>query len=136
MPSRFVKNISESDVLHKSVKNIKNLLISATIKQFPCEVGCYLQWNDKTVHYKRKLEKEGGRTKFVGKNPMRQKVLEWEQEIKSADGSDENEIFPLVLYLSSARLWNENRTDEMDKLLSRTDAYQRCLDKTKQSISV
>lgn len=135
VPSRFVKNISESDVLRKSVRNIKNLPISATIKQFPCEVGCHLQWNDKIVHYKRKLEKEGGRTKFIGKNPMREKVLEWEQEIKAADGSDENEIFPLILYLSSARLWNENRTDEMDKLPSRTDAYQRCLDKRRSSQS-
>ena len=30
--------------------------------------------------------------------------------IKAADGSDEGQIYPLVLYLSSARLWNENRT--------------------------
>lgn len=34
----------------------------------------------------------------------------------------------MVLYLSSARLWNENRTGEMDRIPGRTDAYQRCLD--------
>ena len=41
---------------------------------------------------------------------MRDSVLNWEKEIKAADGSDKNQIYPLVLYLSSARLWNENRT--------------------------
>ena len=45
-----------------------------------------------------------------------------------ADGSDNEQIYPLVLYLSSARLWNENRTGEMSKIPARTDAYQRCLD--------
>lgn len=34
----------------------------------------------------------------------------------------------MVLYLSSARLWNENRTGEIEKIPGRTDAYQRCLD--------
>ena len=38
------------------------------------------------------------------------------------------QVYPLVLYLSSARLWNENRTGEIEKIPGRTDAYQRCLD--------
>lgn len=38
------------------------------------------------------------------------------------------QVYPLVLYLSSARLWNENRTGEIEKVSGRTDAYQRCLD--------
>lgn len=39
----------------------------------------------------------------------------------------------MVLYLSSARLWNENRSGEMKKVPARTDAYQRCLDKKRSS---
>lgn len=66
---------------------------------------------------------------------MREKVLEWEKTIKMADGSDEQQIYPLVLYLSSARLWNENRTGEIEKIPSRTDAYQRSLDKKRSSQS-
>lgn len=133
VPSRFVHNISETDVQRKKAKNVKNVPVSASIKQFPCEIGCHLEWDNKVVSYKRSLEKEGGRTKFIGKNPMKDKVLEWETKIKKADASDEDEIFPIVLYLSSARLWNENRTDELDKVPSRTDAYQRCLDKKRSN---
>lgn len=51
-----------------------------------------------------------------------------EDSIKAADCSDEIQVYPLVLYLSSARLWNENRTGEIEKIPGRTDAYQRCLD--------
>lgn len=58
------------------------------------------------------------------------------EKIKQADGADKDEIFPLVLYLSSARLWNENRSGKpMDKVPARTDAYQRCLDKKRSSQS-
>ena len=59
---------------------------------------------------------------------MREVVEGWEKAIREADGSDAGQIYPLVLYLSSARLWNENRTGEMDRIPGRTDAYQRCLD--------
>lgn len=45
------------------------------------------------------------------------------------------QIYPLILYLSSARLWNENRIGEIDKIPSRTDAYQRCLDQKRSSQS-
>lgn len=131
--SKCVQNISEDDVLRKSVKPIKNIAISPSIKQFPCTIGCHLMWDKKEIAYQRSLEKEGGRTKFVGKNPMREAVEKWEKAIKSADGSDESQIYPLVLYLSSARLWNENRIYGMEKIPSRTDAYQRCLDKKRSS---
>lgn len=135
VPSRFVRNISDSDVRRKSMKSIKNVAMTSTVKQFPCTVSGTIQWDDNIVSCKRSLEKEGGRTKFIGKNPMKDDVLNWEKTIKAADGSDENQIYPLVLYLSSARLWNENRTGGMEKTPSRTDAYQRCLDKKRSSQS-
>ena len=85
-------------------------------------------WDKSIKNCIRSLEKEGGRTKFIGKNEMRETVEAWEKAIKAADGSDADQVYPLVLYLSSARLWNENRTGEMDRIPGRTDAYQRCLD--------
>ena len=48
--------------------------------------------------------------------------------MKASDGTDEGLILPLVLYLSSARLWNENKSSEFDDIPNRTDAYHRCLD--------
>lgn len=135
VPSRFVYNISDNDVLRKSIKPVKNIAMSSSVKQFPCTVGCTMIWDCEEIKYQRSLEKEGGRTKFTGRNPMREKVGEWEKDIKAADGRDKDLIFPLVLYLSSARLWNENRTGEIEKIPSRTDAYQRCLDKKRSSQS-
>ena len=135
VPSRFVYNISDNDVRRKSMKPIKSVAMASTIKQFPCTINSTICWDDNNVSCKRGLTKEGGRTKFIGKNPMRDNVLNWEKAIKAADGSDKNQIYPLVLYLSSARLWNENRTGEMEKIPSRTDAYQRCLDKKRSSQS-
>ena len=128
VPSRFGHNISDNDVLMKALKPVKNVAVTASVKQFPCTVSSQIMWDSKTVECVRTLEKEGGRTKFIGQNPMREMVAEWEKAIKAADGSDEGQIYPLVLYLSSARLWNENRTGEIDKIPGSTDAYQRCLD--------
>lgn len=49
--------------------------------------------------------------------------------MKAGDGSDKTLIYPLVLYLSSARLWNENNKSEFNyDIPSRVDAYHRCLD--------
>lgn len=61
---------------------------------------------------------------------MQPTVIEWENKISKANHLDENLIFPLVLYLSSARLWNENKSSSKEKtgVYSRTDAYSRCLD--------
>ena len=135
VPSRFVYNISDNDVRRKSMKPIKSVAMASTIKQFPCTINSTICWDDNNVSCKRGLTKEGGRTNFIGKNLMRDNVLNWGKAIKAADGSDKNQIYPLVLYLSSARLWNENRTGEMEKIPSRTDAYQRCLDKKRSSQS-
>ena len=60
---------------------------------------------------------------------MQKMVSVWEDAIKKADGSDKEQIYPLVLYFSSARLRNENRVgNERDRVPARLDAYQRCLD--------
>ena len=128
VPSRFGHNISDSDVLKKALKPVKNVAVASAVQQFPCTVSSEFMWDKAVEKCVRTLEKEGGRTKFIGKNPMRDEIAKWEKAIKAADGSDENQIYPLVLYLSSARLWNENRTGELEKIPGRTDAYQRCLD--------
>ena len=128
VPSRYGHNISDNDVLKKSVRPLKNIAMTSTIQQFPCTITSQFMWDKKIKKCIRSLEKEGGRTKFIGKNPMRDEVEKWENAIKAVDGSDAGQIYPLVLYLSSARLWNENRAGEMDRIPGRTDAYQRCLD--------
>ena len=116
VPSRFGHNISDSDVLKKSLKPVKNVAVTATVQQYPCKVTSQFAWDKSVETCTRGLEKEGGRTKFLGKNPMRTTIEKWERAIKAADGSDADQIYPLVLYLSSARLWNENRTGEMDRI--------------------
>ena len=128
VPSRFGHNISDSDVLKETLKQVKNVAVTATVQQFPCKISSHFIWDKSLKKCVRSLEKAGGRTKFIGKNPMREVVEGWEKAIREADGSDAGQIYPLVLYLSSARLWNENRTGEMDRIPGRTDAYQRCLD--------
>lgn len=128
VPSRFAHNISDSDVLKKSLKPVKNVTVTETAQQYPCRVTSQFMWNKSVETCTRGLEKEGGRTKFIGKNPMCAIIEKWEEAMKAADGSDADQIYPLVLYLSSVRSWNENRTGEMDKIPGRTDAYQRCLD--------
>ena len=52
-------------------------------------------WDKSVKKCVRSLEKEGGRTKFIGKNPMRDDVEKWEKAIKAADGSDNEQIYPL-----------------------------------------
>lgn len=133
VPSRYVQNISDSDVLKKTARIVKNVPVASSVKQFPCTVSCKLAWDKRVIYYKRSLEKEGGRTKFIGRNPMKKNVAEWEYAIKRADGTDEKMIYPIILYLSSARLWNENRKTEISEIPSRTDAYLRCLDKKRSN---
>lgn len=135
VPSRFVQNISDKDVLRKTLKSIKGVATTPGVSQYPCIVGSQLMCDTKVVECRRSLEKAGGRTKSLGKNAIREFVSEWEAAIREADGSDEEQVYPLVLYLSSARLWNENRTGEIEKVPSRTDAYQRCLDQKRSSQS-
>ena len=128
VPSRFVQNISDRDVMRKSLQTMKNVATTSGVPQYPCIVESEIAFDGTVAECKRSLEKEGGRTKSLGKNVLREVVSEWEKAIKAADGSDMQQIYPLILYLSSARLWNENRIGEIDKIPSRTDAYQRCLD--------
>lgn len=128
VPSQHVRNISESDVLLKSSKTEQGIISPSEIKQFPCGVACNLQWDKTVFPYQRILEKEGGRTKFAGNNPMQEFVTGWEKAIKKADLSDQAQVYPLVLYLSSARLWSESRTGkELDTIPARTAAYNHCL---------
>ena len=132
VPSRFVQNLSDTDVLRKSQGPVrKDILLKPAIEQYPCYVKTELNMGtEKPKNYKRILEKEDGRTKFDGNNPMQKRVIEWEALIKQGNGSDQNIILPLVLYLSSARLWNENNNSEVNyEIPKRTDAYNRCLNK-------
>lgn len=135
VPSRFVQNISDRDVMRKSLQTMKNVATTSGVPQYPCIVESEIAFDGTVAECKRSLEKEGGRTKSLGKNVLREVVSEWEEAIKAADGSDMQQIYPLILYLSSARLWNENRIGEIDKIPSRTDAYQRCLDQKRSNQS-
>lgn len=132
VPSRFVFNISKEDArLKPQFADLSSALTSGGIRQYPCEVSCLVQWNDQKnpICFKRVLLKEEGRTKFDGPNPMQKTVVKWEERISKANHADEDMIFPLVLYLSSARLWNENRASAREVgVYTRTDAYTRCLD--------
>ena len=132
VPSRFVHNISPNDVHLKALlSEDAAVLTSGGIPQYPCRVACKVQWDKgKTpIEFQRVLLKADGRTKFDGSNPMQSTVLQWENLIALADHSDENIILPLVLYLSSARLWNENSAQDKNGVYTRTEAYNRCLDK-------
>ena len=108
-----------------------SILTTGGVPQYPCKVSCTAVWGDDTseISFQRVIEKEGGRTKFSGKNPMQSKVVEWENAIAKADHSDEELILPLVLYLSSARLWNENNSTTKKGVFGRTEAFNYCLNK-------
>ena len=133
VPSRFVHNISPSDVHLKALLSEDDtVLTSGGIPQYPCRVACKVRWNKEKapIEFQRVLLKADGRTKFDGSNPMQSTVLQWEELIAQANHSDENIILPLVLYLSSARLWNENSVlQDKNGVYTRTEAYNRCLDK-------
>lgn len=132
VPSRYVFNISEDDArLKPQLTEDAATLTSGGIPQYPCMVSCSILWGkgEEPIQFKRVLPKAEGRTKFDGSNPMQPVVVSWEEKIAQANHADDDQIFPLVLYLSSARLWNENRSSSKDiGVYSRTDAYARCLD--------
>lgn len=133
VPSRFVFNIKEKDVrLKPLVTENKTILTTGGIPQYPCKISCKAQWDNQqgSVDFQRVVLKADSRTKFGGANPMQPTVVAWENEIAKADHSDENLILPLVLYLSSSRLWSsEKKNSTKSGVYSRTDAYDRCLDK-------
>ena len=136
VPSQYVFNLSgdpENGDAHKKVltSQQEDVLTAGGVAQYPCKVSCTAIWGEESneISFQRIIEKEGSRTKFNGKNPMQPKVVEWEEAISKADHSDETSILPLVLYLSSARLWNENNSPKKKSLYGRTEAFNHCLDK-------
>lgn len=136
VPSQYVFNLSgdpENGDAHKKVltSQQEDVLTAGGVAQYPCKVSCTAIWGEESneISFQRIIEKEGSRTKFNGKNPMQPKVVEWEEAISKADYSDEASILPLVLYLSSARLWNENNSTKKKSLYGRTEAFNHCLDK-------
>ena len=133
VPSRFVFNISKSDAhLKPLVSESDGVMTTGGIPQFPCKIECSAIWEngESLISFQRILEKAEGRTKFDEPNPMQPVVVSWESAIEKAIHEDKCIIFPLVLYLSSARLWNEsNSSSRTDGVYGRTDAYNRCLDK-------
>lgn len=132
VPSRFVFNISKDDAhLKPQTSRDTEILTSGGVRQYPCKVSCTINWADEAapIMFKRVLFKEDGRTKFDGPNPMVKQVVAWERLIAQANNSDIDVVLPIVLYLSSARLWNENKARfNESSVFSRTDAYNRCLD--------
>lgn len=136
VPSQYVFNLSgdpENGDAHKKVltSQQEDVLTAGGVAQYPCKVSCTAIWGEESneISFQRIIEKEGSRTKFNGKNPIQPKVVEWEEAISKADHSDEASILPLVLYLSSARLWNENNSTKKKSLYGRTEAFNHCLDK-------
>ena len=132
VPSRFVYSIKSTDVRQKAqISEDSTILTTGTISQYPCKISCTAKWDDKdkTIEFQRVILKEDARTKFGGSNPMQPTVIAWEKEISKADHSDCKVILPLVLYLSTARLWKDgNKKSEKKGVFSRTDAYSHCLD--------
>lgn len=132
VPSRFVYNIKSTDVRQKAqISEDSTILTTGTISQYPCKISCTAQWDDKDklVEFQRVILKEDARTKFGGSNPMQPTVITWEEEIAKADHSDNSVVLPLVLYLSTARLWKDgNKKSAKKGVFSRTDAYSHCLD--------
>ena len=132
VPSRFVYNIKSTDARQKAqISEDSTILTTGTISQYPCKVSCKARWDKKSelIEFQRIILKEDARTKFGGSNPMQPTVIEWEQKISQADHSDSEVILPLVLYLSTARLWKDGNKKAVKKGgFGRTEAYNHCLD--------
>lgn len=132
VPSRFVYNIKSTDARQKAqISEDSTILTTGTISQYPCKVSCKAKWDKKSelIEFQRVILKEDARTKFGGANPMQPTVIEWEQKISQADHSDSEVILPLVLYLSTARLWKDGNKKAVKKgVFGRTEAYSHCLD--------
>lgn len=136
VPSQYVFNLSSEADAHKKVMlaQKEDVLTAGGVPQYPCKVSCAAVWgtDSNEISFQRVVEKEGARTKFGGKNPMQPMVVEWEDAIAKANHADEKLILPLVLYLSSARLWNENDSTSKSKkgISGRTKAFDKCLKKS------
>lgn len=129
--SQYVFNISSDDAhLEKLQQKDQDVLQAGGIPQYPCTVQCRMHWGhsqEKEIKFQRTLLKEGARTKFGGSNPMQGDVVSWEKLMSKADHSDDDIILPIVLYLSSARLWNDNSAKLKEGVPTRTEGYSRCL---------
>lgn len=88
-----------------------------------------MQWDKRIIKFKCVVEQAVGRTKFGSNNPMQKDVKRWKDIVQLANNEDQELVFPVVLYLSSSRLWNENRNFGSLSLPDRTDGYKNCLDK-------
>lgn len=134
VPSRFVYNIKSTDARRKTlISDDSMILTTGSIAQYPCEVSCKAQWGgnntENNIEFRRVILKEDARTKFGGSNPMQPAVIEWENKISNANHSDSKVVLPLVLYLSTARLFKDgNKKTNIKGVFSRTDAYNHCLD--------
>ncbi len=130
VPSRFVFNIASKDVRIKYRETIlPDMMLSNGEPQFPCRISSEVQFGSEgeIIEYKRTLEKMDGRTKFDGSNPMQKQVTEWEE--LNALGWDQDIVLPIILYLSSSRLWDEGKNGIKGGIPSRADGYARCLDR-------
>ena len=137
VPSKHVANISKYDAHLLPFQSLSpeedeyEILTAGGVPQYPCGVACSLYWDNCNypIWFQRILKKPEGRTMFGGSNPMQETVENWEFNISKADHSDREYIFPIALYLSSARLWNESRSkDTRPRGYNRTDAFHKCLD--------
>ena len=132
VPSRFVFNISTDDAHRKmQISKENTIMTTGGIPQYPCKVSCKMNWDHsvKPIEFQRVLQKAEGRTMFGGSNPMQNTVQAWEEKISQANHMDKDQVFPIVLYLSSARLWNRETSAGKSKgVFSRTEAYSHCLD--------
>ena len=83
VPARFVRNISENDVLRKSVQSVKNVAVTPSVKQFPCMVGSHMMCGGEEIHCERILEKEGGKS-IPGRTDAYQRCLDERRGCQSA----------------------------------------------------
>ncbi len=140
VPGRAVCTLSadaaNGDAHKKMLRSRQNSVLTAGgIPQYPCKVGCTAAWGEEssTVQFQRMIGKDGGRTKFDGANPMQPEVARWEEAISKANHEDKELVLPLVLYLSSARLWNESASAAPKEVYGRAEAYKNCLQKKHSS---
>lgn len=127
IPSRFIFNMSESDVYRKIQQ--MDMSVYSDCAQYPCIIEANLIMNNMSYKYSRILDKKNGRTKFNGNNPMRKQIDIWEKMLSEADGSDGNIILPMVLCFNTKYLWNKEEKNQIEEgIPGRLDAYFQCLD--------
>lgn len=131
-PRRHSVAIGKSDVyLSPRERGVhdSNVLLSSSIPNYPCSITSELLIDGHHQQSTRTLEREDGRTKFSGANPLQGFVSNWEAQLQQGNESEHELVLPLMLYLSSARLWNEDNRASSTQIPQRWNAYDRCLDK-------